>query len=36
LSPQGAEGLYRNKMSDVQAFLSRRHPEKYVVYNLCR
>eukprot|EP00761_Pharyngomonas_kirbyi_P007368 gb/GECH01007378.1/.p1 GENE.gb/GECH01007378.1/~~gb/GECH01007378.1/.p1 ORF type:complete len:387 (+),score=99.92 gb/GECH01007378.1/:1-1161(+) len=29
------EGLYRNKMADVQEFVNTNHPDKYMIYNLC-
>eukprot|EP00965_Chrysotila_dentata_P152227 5030620-Pleurochrysis_carterae.AAC.2 len=32
---EGAEGVYRNPMSKVVAFLEARHKEHYMVYNLC-
>ena len=32
---ESIEGLYRNRMSDVQQFLSFRHGDKAKVYNLC-
>ena len=32
---EGAEGVYRNPMSEVVQFLERRHAEHYMVYNLC-
>ena len=32
---QGAEGLYRNPMTEVQRFLSSKFPDSYKVYNLC-
>ena len=31
----GFEGLYRNPLSQVQAFLTSRHGDAYQVYNLC-
>ncbi|KOO29531.1 phosphatase and tensin-like protein [Chrysochromulina tobinii] len=32
---EGAEGVYRNPMSEVVSFLETRHREHYMVYNLC-
>ncbi|ELR17117.1 phosphatase, putative [Acanthamoeba castellanii str. Neff] len=32
---EGAEGVYRNPLSEVQRFLDNYHPNKYMVYNLC-
>ena len=32
---EGAEGVYRNPMSEVVTFLETRHKEHYMVYNLC-
>ena len=32
---EGAEGVYRNPMSEVVTFLETRHREHYMVYNLC-
>jgi phosphatidylinositol-3,4,5-trisphosphate 3-phosphatase/dual-specificity protein phosphatase PTEN len=32
---EGAEGVYRNPLSEVQRFLDKYHPHKYMVYNLC-
>jgi phosphatidylinositol-3,4,5-trisphosphate 3-phosphatase/dual-specificity protein phosphatase PTEN len=32
---EGLEGMYRNKMTDVQAFMAKYHPGKHRVYNLC-
>ena len=32
---EGAEGVYRNPMSEVIHFLEGRHKERYMVYNLC-
>jgi phosphatidylinositol-3,4,5-trisphosphate 3-phosphatase/dual-specificity protein phosphatase PTEN len=32
---EGAESVYRNKMSSVQSFLEDYHKRKYKVYNLC-
>jgi protein-tyrosine phosphatase len=32
---QGVEGLYRNRMKDMQKFFNEKHPNKYVIYNLC-
>jgi phosphatidylinositol-3,4,5-trisphosphate 3-phosphatase/dual-specificity protein phosphatase PTEN len=29
------EGMYRNKLEDVQEFFNKRHPNHYKVYNLC-
>ncbi len=29
------EGVYRNPMSEVAAFLETRHKDSYMVYNLC-
>eukprot|EP00456_Euglypha_rotunda_P020122 TRINITY_DN17678_c0_g1_i1.p1 TRINITY_DN17678_c0_g1~~TRINITY_DN17678_c0_g1_i1.p1 ORF type:complete len:250 (-),score=51.59 TRINITY_DN17678_c0_g1_i1:11-661(-) len=31
----GAEGLYRNSMSDVKKFFAKYHPDHVKVYNLC-
>jgi len=32
---ESLEGMYRNKLSDVQRFFSRYHPEHFRIYNLC-
>ena len=32
---EGAEGVFRNPMSEVAAFLEKRHKDHYMVYNLC-
>lgn len=32
---EGREGVYRNPMSEVVAFLERYHRDHYMVYNLC-
>jgi len=32
---QGVEGLYRNRMKDMQKFFNTKHANKYVIYNLC-
>jgi len=32
---EGMEGLYRNRMKDMQKFFNTKHPKKYVIYNLC-
>ncbi|XP_065831429.1 uncharacterized protein [Oscarella lobularis] len=32
---EGAEAIYRNKLSDVQKFLETRHKGHYKIYNLC-
>ena len=32
---EGAEGVYRNPMSEVVSFLETRHREHYMVFNLC-
>ena len=32
---EGAEGVYRNPMSEVVQFLEKRHKEHFMVYNLC-
>ena len=32
---ESIEGLYRNRMQDVQQFLSSRHGDRFKVYNLC-
>lgn len=29
------EGLFRNRIEQVAAFLELRHPDQYMVYNLC-
>jgi len=32
---EGTEGTFRNPLSEVQRFLDKYHPSKYMVYNLC-
>ena len=29
------ESLYRNSMEDVKKFFNSRHPDHYMIYNLC-
>ncbi len=32
---EGTEGVYRNKLTSVQRFFARRHPNSFRLYNLC-
>lgn len=32
---EGSEGMYRNHINNVSAFLDEMHPDTYFVYNLC-
>jgi len=31
----GAEGVYRNPLDSVQRFFTLRHPQAYMLFNLC-